>query len=86
MNPKHEAAKAATSGRRVVQSISPETRGKNVARLLNRYSGESNDAPADIAYALADILHWCDTAPARDRMTFNELFGWAREHYDTEKA
>lgn len=65
-------------------------RAEQIAKTLYGYAGDAMTPPdpADIAYALADIMHWADTFyGARGGVGgFVALCNWAAEHYEEEKA
>lgn len=75
--------------------LTPKECATRIADTLYGYSGDriTPQDPADIAYALADMMHWADenfsamdTGRAGDFATpFDDLVAWARKHYDEEK-
>jgi hypothetical protein len=75
----------ATPAKAEADHYGPKERAARIGSLLHGYSGDKTDPqdPADIAYAIADMMHWADVHGGDE--DFESLVNWAREHYEEER-
>ncbi len=83
------------------QPMTNKERADRAYALIAGYCGESGDPHADVAYFLADLMHWAQTYGSAHQeistnaiarlsqgigvLPFADLVAWAYEHYDEEQ-